>query len=146
MTILYKVLINTFTSSICCFVLSVPIGPPVHSKVLFFRLLPQCIDVHFLFHMYYTLLSTGASKRGANWPRIEGDTCCTSSQTMSKATRTTPTHPSAMSAAARATAPGPETREREETGGKSYFDGYTRCRPILMGTLPLAPGQSAEMT
>ena len=42
---------------------------------------------------------------------------------MSKAARATPTHPSAMSAAARATAPGPEAREREETGGRQYFDG-----------------------
>ena len=68
---------------------------------------------------------------------------CASSQMMSKAARATLTHPSVMSTAARATAPGLDTREREETGGKRYFDGYTRCRPILMGTLPLAPGQPA---
>ena len=64
---------------------------------------------------------------------------------MSKAARATPTHPSAMSAAARATAPGPETRECKETGGRQYFDGHTRCHPILMGSLPLAPRDTPGM-
>ena len=59
---------------------------------------------------------------------------------MSKATRTTPTHPSAMSAAARATAPGPETQEREETGGRQYFDGAHALPSNIDGNDTLGAG------
>ena len=51
LTILHKVSIDAFTSSIYGFVLSVPIGPPLHSKILYFRLLLRCIHVQFLSSM-----------------------------------------------------------------------------------------------
>ena len=51
LNILYKVSIDAFTLSIYRFVLSVPIGPPLHSKILYFRLSLQCIHVQFLSSM-----------------------------------------------------------------------------------------------
>ena len=51
LNILYKVSIDAFTSSVYRFVLSVLIGPPLHREILYFRLLLQCIHVHFLSSM-----------------------------------------------------------------------------------------------
>ena len=65
---------------------------------------------------------------------------CASSQMMSKAARATLTHPSVMSTAARATAPGLDTREREETGGKRYFDGAHALPPDIDGNITSGAG------